>query len=129
FPAVNHDLPAFAVDGGDHLFDADGVGQPLREIQIRLAVFEKGRARDDLLRAGREYVPGALGRANAAADAAGERRRNLFDDRQVVAAAHRRVEIDHLNFLKPGEPSHPFEDVIVPDREPITLDELNDRAV
>ena len=34
-PAVDDDVAAFAVDRGDHPLDADCVGQPLREVEVR----------------------------------------------------------------------------------------------
>ena len=104
------------------------VGQRFREGEIGLSVLEERRPGDDLLRAGGEHVRGALDGADAAADAAGERRRDLPDEREVVAGAHRGIEIDHLHLRELREPAHPPEDVVVPDREPLALDELDDGA-
>ena len=55
-------------------------------------------------------------------------RRDLADDGEVVALAHRGVEIDHLHLGKALEPPHPPEDVVVSDGEALALDELNDGA-
>src|SRR5260370_43727 len=81
------------------------------------AVVEQCRAGDALLRAGLEYFCRAPGRADAAADAAGQRRSNLPDDGEVVAAAHRGIEIDDLHLLETGKLPDPLEDVVVSDRE------------
>src|SRR5262245_49707029 len=78
-PAVNHDLAAAAVDGGDHAVCADRVSKFLRELEIWLAVLEECRAGNHLVGAGRENFPGACGRSNTAADPAREARRNLTD--------------------------------------------------
>jgi hypothetical protein len=52
----------------------------------------------------------------------------LTDEGQVVADACRGIEIDHLDFGEPGEPAHPPEHIIVPDREALALNELHDGA-
>src|SRR5262249_34337443 len=54
--------------------------------------------------------------------------RDLPDQHDVVAAAHRGVEIDHLDLREGLEPPHPFLNVIVSDRKPFTLHELDDCA-
>ena len=48
--------------------------------------------------------------------------------REVVAGAHRGVEVDDLHLREALEPPHPAKDVLVPDREPLALHELHDRA-
>ena len=106
---MDDDLAAAAVDGGDHPLGADGVGQRLGEVEIGPPVLEQRRAGDDLLGAGGEDLLRALDRSNAAADAAGQRRRDLADDREVVAGAHRGVEVDDLHLREPLEPAHPLE--------------------
>ena len=100
----------------------------LRELEVGLAVLEERRAGDDLLRAGGEHLLRALDGADAAADAARERAGDLPDEREVVAGAHRGVEVDHLHLREALEPPHPAEDVLVPDREALALDELHDGA-
>ena len=72
---------------------------------------------------------GALDGADAAADAARQRAGDLAHEREVVADAHRGVEIDDLHLGKALEPPHPAEHVVVPDREPLALNELHDGAV
>ena len=54
---------------------------------------------------------------------------DLPHQREVVAAAHRGVEIDHLHLREALESPHPAEDVLVLDRELLALDELHDGAV
>ena len=53
---------------------------------------------------------------------------DLADEREVVARAHRGVEIDDLHLRKALEAPDPAEDVLVPDGEPLALDELHDGA-
>ena len=57
-------------------------------------------------------------------DLGGARHRDV--DREVVAGAHRRVQVDHLHFREALEPAHPSKDVLVPDREALAL--LDDLA-
>ena len=64
----------------------------------------------------------------AAADAARQLPGDDPDEREVIALAHRGVEIDDLDFRKRGEPAHPSKHVVVPDGEPLALDELNHGA-
>ena len=47
---------------------------------------------------------------------------------EVVARAHRRVEVDDLHLRETLEPPHPLEHVVVLDGEPLALNELDDRA-
>ena len=72
-PAVDDDVAALAVDRGDHALDADGVGEPLREVEVGPSVLEQRRAGDDLLGAGGEDILRPLDGADAAADPAGQR--------------------------------------------------------
>ena len=109
-PSVDHDLAAPAVHGGDHrarrrpprpgclaksrsgwpFLKSDEPAMTCRAPAARIST----RARDG---------------ADAAADAAGKSgRRNLADDGQVVAVAHRGVEVDHLHLRKALEArTHP----------------------
>ena len=76
-------------------------------VEVGPAVLEQRRADDDLLRAGGEDSLRALDGPDAAADAARQRAGDLPDEREVVADAHRRVEIDHLHLREALEPPHP----------------------
>ena len=127
-PSVDDDQPATAVDGHNHARRADGAGQFLREVEVGLAVLENRRPDDDLLRAGGEDLPGALDGPDAAADAARQLSGDDPDERQVVARSHRRVEIDDLDLRKRRETAHPAKHVVVPDGEPLALDQLDHGA-
>src|SRR5262249_13067181 len=102
--------------------------ETLREFDVGPAVSKQRRAGDDLTRAGGQHVARALDGPDAAADSTGERRRDLADDRQVVAGPHCRVEVDDLRLREPLEAAHPLEDVLVAYRETLALDELYDGA-
>ena len=128
-PSVDHDPAAFAVDGRDHARSADRAGERARERDVRRVFCEQRRARDDLVGTRGEHVCRARHAADAAADAAAQRPGDLPHEREVVAGAHRRVEIDDLDFWKPLEPPHPLLHVVVFDREPLALHELHDGAV
>ena len=54
---------------------------------------------------------------------------DLANQREVVADAHRRVEVDDLNLGEPLEPPDPPEHVVVPDGKALALNELDDGAV
>src|SRR5580765_4469053 len=125
---MDDDLAGLGVDGRNHLVDANRVREALRKLEIGTAVFEERRADDDLARAGRQHVASTLGRPDAAANPARQRRRDLSNDRQVVAGTHCRVEIDDLHLREAFEAAHPLEDVFVANREPLALDKLDDRA-
>ncbi len=126
---MNDDVTAAAVDGSDHPFAADGFRQRARKDQIRPPGLEQRRTGDDFTRAGREHLVRALDGTDAAANAACQRPGDLPNQRQVVAAAHRRVEIDHLDLRKSLEPSYPMKHIAVLEREPFALHELDDGAV
>ena len=128
-PAVDDHMAALAVDRGNDSFDADGVGQPLREVEVGPSRLEERRADDHLLGAGAEDVLGPLDGADAAAHPARQRCRDLSHERQVVARAHGRVQIDHLHLGEARELLDPGKHVGVADGEPLALNELNDRAV
>src|SRR5262245_8977408 len=95
---------------------------------MRLAVLEKGGARDDLLCASRQDVARAFGGPHAAADPAGQGRSDAPYDRQVVSDVHGGVEVDHLHLRKTLESRHPGEDVVVAYRQLLALNELDDGA-
>ena len=76
-----------------------------------------------------EQIAGTLHGAHAAAHPAGEPTGDLPHEREVVAHPHGRVQVDHLHLGEALEALHPSEYVVVSDREPLALDELDDRAV
>ena len=113
--------------------DADRVTQRTREVVLDHAAFfrraahvEERRADDDGSGAGLEQIFRAADRSHAAADAAGQPRRNLPHERVVGADAHRRVEIDELNGRELREAFDPAVEIARFDRELLTLHELND---
>ena len=128
-PAVDHDSAAAAVDCSDDTLAADRIAQRLGEREIRFTVPEQGRPGDDLARTALEQLLRAFGRPHAAANPAGQRACDLAHERQVVAAAHRRIEVDHLHFREMLEPPHPPEHVVVADCEALALYELHDGAI
>ena len=114
---------------------ADGVGQRAREVVIdQLAEVAVGRAAeqagagDHRLRAGGDQLLGAPHAADAAADAAGQLRGDLPDERVVVAARHRGVEIDQLHFREFRELRDPAVEIVGRDGELVALDQLDDVA-
>ena len=126
---MNRDESATAVDGGDDLVGADGVGECAREGDVDRAVAEERGAGDDGVRSGREHVLRALDAANTAADAAGQPPADGRDHRRVVAASTRGVEVDQLDARKAGEALDPRLGVGRFDGEPLALHELHDVAV
>ena len=112
---------------------ADGLRQGARKVVIdhlrEIAVgrtAEQARPRDHRLRAGVDEFLGAPHAAHAAADSAGELRRDLLDERIVVAARHRGVEIDQLDFGELRKLGDPAVEIVGGNREFVTLNELDD---
>ena len=124
-PAVDGQPAASNVDRDDDVLAADGVADLRGERQVRAAVLEERRAQDDLARARLNHVLRAFGRADAAADAAGQLAGHTPHQVVVVAGAHRGVEVDELNQWEVLEAPHPPEDVRCLDGHLVPLDELD----
>ena len=125
---MRDDAPAFAVDGADEAIHADGVGKPLRARDVGDTVLEERRSDDHFLGADRAELDRALGRADAAADLAGQPRADVANQVIVRARAHRGVEVDDVDAGKPGEPLDPVVEIGCFDGELLALDELDDLA-
>jgi hypothetical protein len=89
---------------------------------------EQSRSGDHGLRAGGDQFLRAPNAANAAANAAGQLRGDLVDERVVIAARHRGVEIDQLHLGELRELFDPAVEIVRGDGELVALDELNDAA-
>src|SRR5262245_41038367 len=107
----------------------DRLGHCLREADVGTAGFEQRGSGYHVRRACLEQVASALDRPHAAADATRQSASNPADELEVVAGAHGGIEVDDLDFRKPLESFDPAEHVIVADRKPFALNELNDGAV
>jgi hypothetical protein len=122
---VNDHLPAAAVDGGDDAVAPDGFGERAREDDVDRAVAEQRRAGDHRVRTQRQHRLRALDPTNAAADAAGQPAADVGDERGVVAAPARGVEIDQLHPREACEPRDPGLRARRLDRESFALHQLH----
>ena len=96
-PAVDDDVTAAAVDGGDKAVGRDRFRHTSGELEIDGAAFEEGRREDDAGGAERYERLRSFGCADAAADAAGQPRADGGDERLVRAGVLGRVEVDELH--------------------------------
>ena len=96
-PAVDDDLAAAAVDGRDEPVARDSVSDAARQVQVDRPALEERRREDDARGAELDELPGALGGADAAADAAGQPGTDRGDEGFVRAGVLGRVEIDQLH--------------------------------
>src|SRR4029077_6869685 len=112
----------------DDLIWSYRVGEAPGEVEVGLAVLEQRRAGDDLSSSGGQDLRGALDGSNTAADAACQARRDAPHDGDVVAACHRRIEIDDLHLREALEPLHLLLYVRVANRELLALNQLDDGA-
>ena len=99
----------------------------LRELAVGGAA-EQARSGDHRLRARGDQFLRAPHAADAAADPAGQPRRDLVDQRVVVAARHRGVEIDQLHLRKLRELLDPAVEIVGGNGELVALHELHDAA-
>ncbi len=121
-------MAALAVDGGDEAVRGDRIGDALRERHVDRAVLEKRRREDHARGAERDECLRPFGRADAAADAAGEPSADGRDERLVRAGVLGGVEVDELHLGVAGEALDPPLDVAGLDREALALHELHDSA-
>ena len=127
-PAVDHDPAAAAVDRGDDPVGADGLRERAGDIDLHAGGVEERRADDHVGGAGLEHALGALDRADAAADAAGQTRADLAHEIVVRPFTLGGVEVDELDLAAPFEAADPGVEIVALDGELLTLDELHDAA-
>src|SRR5262249_3448196 len=125
-PAVDHDFAPARIDGGDQLRGADGVRELRRDVHVHAAFGEERGAEDHAPRSKVQDLPRACDAPNAAPDAAGQRTTDSGHQLAVAAGSLRGVEINQLHFWLTGEPLDPGVDVAGLEREPLSLDELDD---
>src|SRR5690606_20053916 len=128
-PALHRDAPALRVDGRDDAVGAHRIGEPCGELEVGATVLEERRPDDHVRGALIENRARALDRADAAADATRTPRADVLHERVVVAGADGGVEVDELQLRVAFEPPQPAVEVIVFEREALSLDELDDLAV